>query len=90
MTATPGRPGHGQNLSIRLQPAAMKDGPFGSRLVEAVTGMYEIICPDCGDNGVLPYDQVTPELQKVRGPYPSEDAAMRASGAHMGGVVWRG
>ena len=32
--------------------------------------MYEIICCDCGDNPGLDYDDVSPELQRIRGPYP--------------------
>jgi hypothetical protein len=34
------------------------------------TDMFEIICCDCGDHPGLDYREVSPELQRIRGPYP--------------------
>ena len=33
------------------------------------TDAFEIICCDCGDHPDLDYCEVSPELQRVRGPY---------------------
>jgi hypothetical protein len=37
------------------------------------TDKYEIVCCDCGDHPYLDYREVSPELQRVRGPYPIAD-----------------
>jgi hypothetical protein len=34
------------------------------------TDLFEIVCCDCGDHPDLDYSEVSPELQRVRGPYP--------------------
>ena len=34
------------------------------------TDAYELICCNCGDHPDLDYSEVSPELQRVRGPYP--------------------
>jgi len=34
------------------------------------TEEFEIICCDCGDNPDLDYREVSPQLQRIRGPYP--------------------
>jgi hypothetical protein len=34
------------------------------------TDAFEIICCDCGDDPGLDYAEVSPELQRIRGPYP--------------------
>ena len=33
------------------------------------TDAYELICCDCGDNPDLDYRDVSPDLQRIRGPY---------------------
>jgi hypothetical protein len=47
------------------------------------TGMYELICPSCGDHPHLDYSQVTPRLQWLRGPRRLE-AALDAYHKHLG------
>ena len=32
--------------------------------------MFEIICCDCGDDPDLDYREVSPEIRRIRGPYP--------------------
>jgi hypothetical protein len=34
------------------------------------TDLFEIVCCDCVDHPDLDYSEVSPELQRVRGPYP--------------------
>ncbi len=36
------------------------------------TDVFEVICCDCGDHPYLDYREVSPELQRIRGPYPME------------------
>jgi hypothetical protein len=37
------------------------------------TDLFEIVCCDCGDHPGLDYSEVSPVLQRVRGPYPIAD-----------------
>ena len=63
---TGGQPGHGWTTVLRRQPARIVDGrPRGG-----YTNAFEIICCECGDNPYLDYRQVSPGLQRIRGPYP--------------------
>lgn len=51
---------------LRRQPARIVAGhPEGG-----YTNVFEIICCDCGDQPDLDYREVSPELQRIRGPYP--------------------
>jgi len=34
------------------------------------TDVFEIVCCECGDDPDLDYREVSPELQRIRGPYP--------------------
>jgi hypothetical protein len=50
---------------LRRRPARIVEGqPEGG-----YTGAFEIICCYCGDHPDLDYRKVSPELQRVRGPY---------------------
>lgn len=60
-----GQPGHGCTAVLRRQPSRIVDG----RVEDGYTGAFEIICCDCGDNPYLDYPQLSPRLQKIRGPY---------------------
>ena len=61
--------GDGWTVVLRRQPARMLEGlPEGG-----YTDLYEIVCCDCGDHPYLDYREVSPELQRVRGPYPVAD-----------------
>jgi hypothetical protein len=54
---------------LRRQPARMAEGrPEGS-----YTDASEIIRRDCGDHPDLDYSEVSPQLQRVRGPCPVAD-----------------
>jgi hypothetical protein len=60
-----GQLGHGCTAVLRRQPARLVDG----RVEGGYTGVFEIICCDCGDNPYLDYSHVSARLQKVRGPF---------------------
>jgi hypothetical protein len=61
-----GQPGHGSTAHLRRQPVRIVDG----RAQGGYTGMFELICPDCGDHLDLEYSEVPPRLQWLRGPRP--------------------
>ena len=42
----------------------------GGRPEGGYTNLFEPICWDCGDHPDQDYSEVSPELQRVRGPYP--------------------
>jgi len=78
--ATRDQPGNGW-MVVPRQPACMAEGrPEGG-----YTDMFEIICCDCGDHPDLGYSEVSPELQRFRGPYPIADgisASVENAGLH--------
>jgi hypothetical protein len=47
------------------------------------TGLFEIICRDCGDHPYLDYEGIPLRLQRIRGPYTLE-AGVEAYAAHVG------
>ena len=65
MTTTFGRPGRDWTVVLRRRPARIVAG----HAVGGYTDVFEIICCDCGDNPGLDYRDVSPELQRLRGPY---------------------
>jgi hypothetical protein len=74
-----GQPGHGGfTASLRRQrvrPGRMEDG---------YTGAFEVICGDCGDYPDLDFSQVSPRLQRLRGPYNTIEAGLAAYHEHLG------
>ena len=64
--ATRDPPGDGWTAVLRRQPARVGEG----RLEGGYTDAFELICCDCGDDPDLDYREVSPELQRIRGPYP--------------------
>jgi len=57
--------GDGWAAVLRRQPARIVQGqPEGG-----YTNAFEVICLDCGDNCDVGYTEVSPELQRIRGPY---------------------
>jgi hypothetical protein len=73
-----GQPGHGRSTSLRRQSAWIADDREGHR-----TGLFEIICRDCGDHPYLDYQGIPPRLQRIRGPYTLE-AGLQAYAEHVG------
>ena len=63
------QPGDGWTVVLRRQPACTVKGRPAGRY----TDLFEIICCDCGDHPDLDYSEVSPVLQRVRGPYPIAD-----------------
>jgi len=76
-----GAAGHDNGTAIlRAQPVRMIDGHADG----GYTGRYEVICPACGDDPNLSYDQVPPELQKIRGPRETLLNGLAALDVHTG------
>jgi hypothetical protein len=75
-----GELGHGFGAILRrCRPASIADGRAeGSHAAE-----FELICFDCGDNPGLDYSQVSPGLQRIRGPRTME-TAWTAYERHLG------
>jgi hypothetical protein len=58
------RPAHGDTARLRRQPVRMVEG----RAEGGYRDLFELICPSCGDHPYLDYTQVSPRLQRLRGP----------------------
>ena len=43
---------------------------------------WEMICPQCGDDG-RSFETQRRELQRLRGPFPTQDVAIRAAQEHV-------
>ena len=57
------QPALGWTVVLRRQPARIgAEGGYGNA--------FEIVCCYCGDHPDLDYREVSPELQRIRGPYP--------------------
>ena len=65
-----GQPGHGRTAVVRNQPARIADGHFEG----GYTGVFELICPSCGDHPYVDYTEVPPRLQRLRGPRALQEA----------------
>jgi hypothetical protein len=74
-----GQPGHGRTAFVRRQPVRIADG----RVEGGYTGVFEFICPGCGDNPYVDYSEIPPHLQWLRGPRTLE-AALEAYDKHLG------
>ena len=67
----------GWTLVLRRQPVRIVDGrPEGG-----YTDAYELVCWECGDDPDLDYREVSPDLQRIRGPYRFS-AGIAAYGQH--------
>ena len=74
-----GQFGHGCTAVLRSQPARLGDG----RVEGGHTGVFELICCDCGDNPYLDYSHASARLQKIRGPYAIAEG-LAAYETHLG------
>jgi len=54
------------DVLLRRRPARL----VGGRAEGGWTDEFEIVCRECGDDPDLDYRQASPELQRIRGPYP--------------------
>jgi hypothetical protein len=50
---------------------------------DGYTGVFEVICGDCGDRPDWDYAEVPFQLQRIRGTYPLEEGIV-AFGKHIG------
>lgn len=55
---------HGDTARLRRQPVRMVDGWMEGGYTE----LFELICPSCGDHPCRDYSEVSPRLQRLRGP----------------------
>jgi hypothetical protein len=58
-------------LRVDAEGAAALPGagyPGHGRTASGYTGLFELICPSCGDHPYLDYSEVPPRLQWLRGP----------------------
>ena len=62
-----GQPGHGRTTSLRRQSSWIAQDRKSRH-----TGLFELICCDCGDHPYLQYSDIPPRLQQIRGPYTLE------------------
>jgi hypothetical protein len=74
-----GQPGHGSAAFLRNQPVRIVDGSIHG----GYNGVYEVICPNCGDDPDLDYSEVAPRLQWLRGPRPIAEG-LAAYHQHLG------
>ena len=73
------RPGDGWTAVLRRRQARIVEGrPEGG-----YTSVFEIICCECGDHPYLDHSEVSPGLQRIRGPY-SMRAAVAVYEQHLG------
>jgi hypothetical protein len=63
---------------LRRQPVRIVEG----RIEGGYTSVVEIVCSDCGDNPHLDYCEISPRLQRLRGPYPLHEG-LAAYEAHL-------
>jgi hypothetical protein len=76
-----GMPGHSAGTALtRLQPVRIVNGV----ILDGYTDEWELICPACGDDASLDYASVSPGIQEIRGPYPTQDDARTALELHIG------
>jgi hypothetical protein len=75
----PGQSGHGE-FTARLRRQRVPPG----RPEDGYTGAFEVICGDCGDCSDLDYSQVSPRMQRLRGPYNTIQAGLAAYQEHLG------
>lgn len=60
------QPALGWTVVLRRQPVRIVEGqPEGG-----YTDVFELICCQHGDHPDLDYRDISPELQRIRGPYP--------------------
>jgi hypothetical protein len=63
---------------LRRQPVHLVQGCAEGGYTDA----YELVCCDCGDDPDLDYRDVSPRLQRIRGPY-GFPAGIAAYGQHV-------
>jgi hypothetical protein len=60
------QPALGWTVVLRRQPVRIVEGLAEGGYMD----VYELIWCDCGDHPDLDYRDVSPELHRIRGPYP--------------------
>lgn len=62
---TGGQPRQDWTVVLRRRPARIVRG----RMAGGRTGEFEIVCRECGDDPDLDFREISPQLQRIRGPY---------------------
>ena len=75
------QPGHGWTVVLRRMPIRIVAGQQEGGYTDA----FEIVCCDCGDDPDLDYREVSPVLQRIRGPYHPITAGAAAYTRHVAG-----
>jgi hypothetical protein len=75
------QPGHGWTVVLRRMPVRIVAGQQEGGYTDA----FEVVCCDCGDDPDLDYREVSPELQRIRGPYHPITAGAAAYTRHVAG-----
>ena len=65
------------------EPAAPAARIVEGRAEGGYTDAFELICCECGDHPYLDYCEVTPRLQRIRGPYTMREG-LAAYEKHLG------
>jgi hypothetical protein len=68
--------------SVRPQPANVARDDAGEVRISGVTGLWEVICTDCGDDGG-PFEEQPEHVQRIRGPYSDPTTAFSAATEHV-------
>lgn len=68
-------PAPGWRLVPRRQPVYLVEGRPEGGYIDA----FGLVCCDCGDNPILDYRDISPGVQRIRGPYRFS-AGVEASG----------
>ena len=63
---TSDQPALGWTVVLRRQPVRVVTGQAEG----GYSDVFELICADCGDHPELDYRDISPRLQRIRGPYP--------------------
>jgi hypothetical protein len=85
-TVRSGVPGHGDGAAfVRLRWGKLVDDPSGQRVQDnPAEGLYEIVCPGCGDDPGRDWSEISGDLRRIRGMCGTKEGAEAALVDHLG------